>query len=86
MKTPGARTYILERTRVLITGRPGEPFSGAARLAPTDSEAGSRCSANSRTTLRSTDSGAVLPTSATSEAGPHLQGGEHVRPGLRRPG
>jgi hypothetical protein len=46
-RTPGAGAYILERTRTLFTGRYDEPCSRAVRLAPTDSEAGSRCFADS---------------------------------------
>jgi hypothetical protein len=80
-RTPRARTYILERTRVLFAGRPNELCSGAAHLAPTDSEAGSRHSADSgaasllpaglRMALRSLGySGAILLTSAASEVSP----------------
>jgi hypothetical protein len=80
-RTPRARTYILEQTRVLFAGRSDESCSRATHLAPTDSEAGSRRSADSgavpllpagsRTALRSLGySGAVLLTSAASEVGP----------------
>jgi hypothetical protein len=71
----------LEWTQVLFADRSDEPGSGAARLPLTNSKAGSRRSADSgassllpagsRTVLCSlSGSGAVLATSAASEAGP----------------
>jgi hypothetical protein len=72
---------MLERTRTLFTGWSNEPCLGADRLAPANSEADPRHSADSgasplvpaesRATLRSLgDSGTVRPTSTTSEDDP----------------
>jgi hypothetical protein len=86
---PRTRTYILERTWDLFTGRPNEPSSGAARLVPTDSGATPLRPAAQVAVLRSPScSGAVLPTSAMVGVypWPPPAGGKLVRPGPRRPG
>jgi hypothetical protein len=72
---------MLDRTRAHFAGLSDEPCLGADSLAPADTEADSWRSAGtgagpllpagSRAALRFLDgSGAVLPTSASSEAGP----------------
>lgn len=74
---------MLEQTQTLFTGGSDDPCSGADRLAPKDSEANPRCSADSLTGPFLPDgsraplpshgsSGTVLPTSAVPEADPWL--------------
>jgi hypothetical protein len=68
---PRTRTYILERTRDLFTGRSDEPCSGVAHLVPTDSGAAPLLLADSMAALLSPSySGAILLTFAIIEVGP----------------
>jgi hypothetical protein len=84
------RTYILEHTQDLFTGRPDEPYSGATRLVLTDS-------GGYPTSTRHLDGGAAFPlwlrgltlrppSWSGSVLHPHPWQGRPVRLGPHRPG